>query len=153
MGGYVRREPRDPCGGDWQKSDCFLWRKITDNITSEKLCRLHEEKNYTSQRWQNYYFCLHFTSLERYRSWLTSRTEFCIKQWIKQPTVWRSRNFTLPYRLRAGKAEMSDSDFPSSEPVTMNNFKSLRMSTKKKPFFFFLVKMHLNLLLRNKFVT
>lgn len=57
-----------------------------------------------------------------------------------------------PYRLRAGKAEMSDSDFPSSEPVTMNNFKSLRMSTKKKPFFF-LVKMHLNLLLRNKFVT
>ena len=59
-----------------------------------------------------------------------------------------------PYRLRAGKAEMSDSDFPSSEPVTMNNFKSLRMSTKKKPFFFFfLVKMHLNLLLRNKFVT
>ena len=60
-----------------------------------------------------------------------------------------------PYRLRAGKAEMSDSDFPSSEPVTMNNFKSLRMSTKKKKpfFFFFLVKMHLNLLLRNKFVT
>ena len=58
-----------------------------------------------------------------------------------------------PYRLRAGKAEMSDSDFPSSEPVTMNNFKSLRMSTKKKTLFFFLVKMHLNLLLRNKFVT
>ena len=58
-----------------------------------------------------------------------------------------------PYRLRAGKAEMSASDFPSFEPVTMNNFKSLRMSTKKKPFFFFLVKMHLNLLLRNKFVT
>ena len=58
-----------------------------------------------------------------------------------------------PYRLRAGKAEMSDSDFPSSEPVTMNNFKYLRMSTKKKPFFFFWVKMHLNLLLRNKFVT
>ena len=42
-----------------------------------------------------------------------------------------------PYRLRAGKAEMSASDFPSFEPVTMNNFKSLRMSTKKKPFFFF----------------
>lgn len=42
-----------------------------------------------------------------------------------------------PYRLRAGKAEMSDSDFPSSEPVTMNNFKSLCMSTKKKPSFFF----------------
>ena len=42
-----------------------------------------------------------------------------------------------PYRLRAGKAEMSDSDFPSSEPVTMNNFKSLRMSTKKKTLFFF----------------
>lgn len=58
-----------------------------------------------------------------------------------------------PYRLRAGKAEMSDSDFPSSEPVTMNNFKSLHVNQKKTLFFFFLVKMHLNLLLRNKFVT